>query len=392
MHYDFDLMIDRRGSDAIKWDGAEMLIKYGYCERFDDATIPLFVADMDFAIPDPVRDALRRRAEQPMFGYTTHTANSDYYAAILGWFGRRMQWQINKDHIVFSPGTVAAVNTCIQAYSQKGEGIIIQPPVYAPFFSSIKNNERLVVENRLINDNGYYRIDFADLDAKAAQPENTMLILCSPHNPVGRIWQPDELRQMAEICQRHDVIIVTDEIHGDLIRCDQTFYPLASLIDDPRIVTCTAINKTFNLAGLHCSNIVIADDKMREAYLKAQGFQTPTPFAISALIAAYNEGEEWLEQLKAYLDNTFNWLDKFIGKNLPDVAFRIPEGTYIAWLDFNAMQLSPEEIHDRIYNKANVLFQDGNHFGEGYDHFQRICLPSPLAMIKEAMARVAAQF
>lgn len=392
MKYNFDDIIDRHGTNSLKWDGRDLLIKIGFTERYDDETIPLFVADMDFTCPQPVLDALHARVEQKMFGYTYHLSDDRYIHALHGWFERRYGWTINPRSVVYSPGTVHALNVAVRAFTKPGDKIIIQRPVYAPFTMSVEKNQRIVANNELINDDGYYRINFEELEILAADPSTTMMILCSPHNPVGRIWTPEELIQIDNICKRNNVLLVNDEIHGDLIRCNATFYPQATVTDTDNTIICTAINKTFNTAGLHCSNIIIDNPKLRNAFMKEMGLQSPSPFAISALIAAYEEGEEWLEQLKVYIDGNFDFLQTFLKANMPWVRFRKPEGTYIAWLDFSGSGLSPEDVHNRIYNKANVFLEDGKIFGSGSEHFQRLCVPTPRKILRAALERIQKEF
>jgi len=392
MTYNFDEIIDRHGTNSIKWEAGELLLKYGITERFDEDSIPLFVADMDFACPQPVLDALQTRVNQRMFGYTWHATSTDYIEAIQNWFKRRQNWEINEEYVVYSPGTVHALDIAVKAFTSAGEGVIIQRPVYSPFTRVVEENGRVIVNNELLNNEGYYTIDFDDLEEKVKEPGNTMMIICSPHNPVGRIWQPEELTRMAEACAANDVVLVSDEIHGDLIRQNQTFYPIAKHADTENIVICTAINKTFNLAGLHCSNIIISNLELREKYTKHMGMQFPSPFTISALIAAYDESEDWLEQLKDYLDGNFEFLQNFLNEKMPKVKFWMPEGTYIAWLDFSGYGLDPQDVHDRIYIEANVVLEDGKMFGEESEHFQRICLPTPRSILVEAMERIAEQF
>ena len=392
MKYNFDEIIDRHGTHSIKWEAGDLLKEFGFTDRFDEDTISLFVADMDFPCPQPVLDALHERVDRKMFGYSSPATSPDYVEAIRGWFKRRHDWDIAADSIVFTPGTVEAVNILIRTFSAEGEGVIIQRPVYSPFMSSIEGNNRCVVSNSLVNNDGYYTIDFDDFEQKAKDPQNTLFILCSPHNPVGRVWTPDELIKMAEICLANDVLFVSDEIHGDLIRKDQTHYPICILVDDDRLISCTATNKTFNMAGLHCSNIIINNEEMREQYKRALGWKSPTPFAITALIAAYNHGEEWLAQVNDYIDDNLTYLDRFLKEKMPQVKYLIPEGTYIGWLDFRGYGLTDTEIHDRIYNKANVVLEDGTMFGVEGEGFQRICVPSPRPMLHEALERIAAQF
>ena len=392
MIYNFDTIISRKGTHSIKWEAGDLLKEFGITERFDEETISLFVADMDFQCPQPVLDALHARVDTMMFGYSTHNTTSEYNEAIQGWFKRRHGWDIAAESIVYSPGTVEALGVAIRAYTRVGDGVIIQRPVYAPFMSSITNNERVVVSNSLIHNDGYYTIDFDDLEAKAKDPNNTLFILCSPHNPVGRVWTREELMRMAEICLANNVVLVSDEIHGDLIRSGVTHYPICTLVDDDRLISCTATNKTFNMAGLHASNIIINNAEMREAFTKQLGFKLPTPFTISAVIAAYNEGEEWLAQVNKYIDDNLIFLQEFLAEQMPQVKFLMPEGTYIGWLDFSGYGLSPEEVHDRIYNHANVVLEDGKLFGDEGLVFQRICVPSPRPLLQQALERIADQF
>jgi len=392
MIYNFDEVIDRRGTHSVKWDAGDLLKQFGLTERFDAETISLFVADMDFACPEAVLAALHERVDTRMFGYSLHSASPEYHEAIQGWFSRRHDWAIDAASIVYSPGTVEALDAIVRAFTEKGEGVIIQRPVYSPFTQAIEQNQRIVVNNALVDSDGYYTIDFADFAAKARDPQNKLFILCSPHNPVGRVWTAAELTQMAEICLANDVVLVADEIHGDLIRKGQTHYPICTLVEDDRLISCTAINKTFNVAGLHCSNIIINNATMRKQFADVLGFKSPNPFAISALIAAYNHGEEWLTQVNEYIDGNLTYLEHFLKDRLPRVRYRIPEGTYIGWLDFRGYGLSSKEVHERIYQKANVVLEDGEMFGEEGAGYQRICVPSPRSVLTEALERIAAEF
>ena len=392
MKYNFDEIVDRKGTHSMKWEAGEFLKAFGLTERFDEDTISLFVADMDFPVPEPIIRAMHERVDRRIFGYSHFGTSPDYVEAIQGWFRRRHDWLISEESIVYSSGTVSALHNMVKAYTEPGDGIMIQRPVYFPFTAVIENNNRVVVNNALINDEGYYTIDFDDFEAKAKAPSTKMFILCNPHNPVGRVFTAEELTKMAEICIENDVIFVGDEIHGDLIRPDQTHHPILTLVDDPLILSCTAINKTFNTAGLHCSNIIINDQEMRDKFKAVQGFTSPTPFAIVALIAAYNEGEDWLQQVNAYIDDNLKFLDTFLKENMPQVKYVIPEGTYIGWLDFRGYGLTPKEVHDRIYNQANVVLEDGEIFGPEGEGFQRICVPTPRPLFKQALERIAAQF
>jgi cysteine-S-conjugate beta-lyase len=392
MKYNFDEIVNRRGTYSVKWDGGELIKKMGLTERYDENTIPLFTADMDLPVPQPLIDALHKTVDHRIFGYSIFP--NEYFEAIQHWFKKRHEWEIQKEEILFSPGTVHALTVAVRAFTQPGDGIIIQRPVYPPFTSAIEANGRELLNNALIcNEDGYYQIDFADFEEKAKDEKTKMFILCNPQNPTGRIFNKDELRRLSEICEKNNVLIIADEIHGDLTRSNQTFIPIAKASDQQgHIITFTAINKTFNVAGLHCTNVIISDSEHRKTFGSVMGMHLPSPFTVSALIAVYHEGEDWLEQLKEYIDGTMEWVVDFLADRMPRVKVRIPEGTYIMWMDFSGYGLTPEEVHDRIYNKANVLLEDGKMFGEEGLHFQRICIPSPRPIIKEAFERIAREF
>lgn len=392
MKYNFDEIVNRRGTYSIKWDGGELIKEFGLTERYDEETIPLFTADMDLPVPQALIDALHKTVDHRIFGYSIF--HNEYYEAIQHWFKKRHDWEIKKEEIIYSPGTVHALNIAVRAFTNPGDGIIIQRPVYPPFTSVTEGNGRKIRNNALKCDNdGYYSIDFDDFEAKAKEEKTKMFILCNPHNPTGRIFNVNELKKISDICAKNGVLIVADEIHGDLIRRDQTFTPIAKVADNTNhIITLTAINKTFNVAGLHCTNTIIPNSELRKIFVKEMGFQLASPFTISALIAVYNEGEDWLEQLKEYIDGTMEWVVNFLAERMPKVKVRIPEGTYIMWMDFSEYGLTPEEVHDRIYNKANVILEDGGMFGEEGVQYQRICIPSPRPIIKEAFERIAREF
>ena len=392
MKYNFDEIVNRRGTYSVKWDGGEFIKKAGLTERYDEETLPLFTADMDLPVPQPLLDALHKTVDNRIFGYSIFP--DEYYEAIQDWFKKRHDWEIKKEEIIYSPGTVHALNIAVRAFTEPGDGVIIQRPVYPPFTRAIEGNGRKVMNNALqCDDEGYYTIDFKDFEAKAKEEKTKLFILCNPHNPIGRVFNREELKKLADICAENDVLIIADEIHGDLIRRNQTFIPIAKVADNnDHIITCTAINKTFNVAGLHCTNVIIPNQAYKKTFSKEMGMQMASPFTISALIAVYNEGEDWLEQLKEYIDGTMEFVQQFLAEKMPKVKVRIPEGTYVMWMDFSAYGISPKEVHDRIYNKANVILEDGSMFGDEGVNYQRICIPSPRPMIKEAFERIAREF
>lgn len=393
MKYNFDEIVNRRGTGSIKWDFGEVLKQMGFAERFDEDTLPLFTADMDFAVPPAIVEAMHKTADQRIYGYTM--APESYFDAVINWFEKRHDWEIKREEILYCPGTVHALGVAVRSLTEPGDGVIIQRPVYFPFTNAIEGNGRMVANNQmLVNEEGYYVPDLQGFEELAQKPENKLFILCNPHNPSGRIFENDDLKALAKICEENGVTIVADEIHGDLIRKDQVFTPISKVAESTdHIITCTAINKTFNVAGLHVTNVVIPNEDLRQKFSDELGMAMPTPFAYNALIAAYNEGEEWLEALKEYLDGTIEWVMDFLGREMPKVKFVRPEGTYIFWMDFREYGISHEEIRKRIYKDANVILEGGLMYdpdqGAG---FERICLSSPRPMIQEAFRRIAGAF
>lgn len=397
MTYDFDELIDRRNapfSYSMKWGVGPFVADMVGVKEVRPDSIAVFTADMDFRCAQPIIQALHKVADHGIFGYSRQEFAPGYYEAVIHWFEKRRGWTIKKDEIVYVNGTVEALRQIILAFTQPGDGVIIQRPVYGPFAGAIDQTGRTLINNQLLErENGYYEMDFEDLEEKAARPENKLLILCNPHNPVGRIWNREELLKVSEICRKHGVIIAADEIHGDLIRRGCDFHPMATLTDSSNLITCTAVNKTFNLAGLHATNLVITDRGIRERLKASMGFIGPSPFTLAATIAAYEEGEEWLEQLLDYLDGNIDFVLSFLQQNMPRVKCRRPDGTYIMWMDFRDYALTPEEIHRRIYEDAGVLLEGGLMFDPVHGGgFERICVPSPRSVIEEAMTRISRQF
>jgi cystathionine beta-lyase len=393
MKYDFDEIINRRNTHSVKWDSGELLKIWGITDTFDENTIPLFTADMDIAVPPQIEEAMVKTARQRIYGYSLPMNN--YYKAIIDWHKTRYDWTIERDEIVYCPGTVSAIGIAIKAFTNEGDGILIQRPVYTPFTAQIENNKRVVVNNQLVRDeDGYYTINLDEFSHLASMESTKLFILCNPHNPTGRIFKPNVLKRMADICKENNVIIIADEIHGDLIRQDSTFVPIVKTTDKTdHIISCTAINKTFNVAGLHATNIIIENKELRARFKKVLGMAMATPFTINAVITAYTECSEWLDQIKTYLDGTIDWVMAFLKDKMPRVKFQRPEGTYIFWMDFNGYNISVEEIKQRIYTNANVVLEPGKMFdpdlGEG---FERICLSSPRPIIKKAFYRIHKAF
>jgi len=386
MKYDFNEIINRKKTGSVKWDLVEQL--FGAPD-----IIPVWIADMDFRSPKPVIDALKKRAEHGIYGY--NVCLDSYYDAIINWYKKRHSWNIKKEWICFSPGIVPGINMIIQAFTQPGDSIILQKPVYYPFMRSVKNNSRNIVNNPLLLKEGIYSIDFDDLEIKARDKSTCMIILCNPHNPVGRVWTRDELKRVSEICIQNNVLIVSDEIHCDLVYTGNRHIPFASLSEESGMnsITCTSPSKTFNLAGLHTSNLIIPDPEKRKIYLTklaSNGIMGPTIFGSTALEAAYNSGEEWLEQLMKYLESNLNFLTEFIEKKLPGVGVIRPQATTLVWLDFRKLGLDSDSLKKLMLNKAGVAMDEGYIFGrdEG-SGFERINIACPGKILKQALEKIA---
>ena len=388
MTYDFDTLTDRSNTNSIKWEPSVLKRMFG---RED--LLPLWVADMDFKCPQPVIEALTERARHGIFGYSE--PSEDYYEAIIDWNRRRNNWNISKEWFVYTPGVVPAVNYLIHTFSRPGDKVIIQNPVYYPFANSIRKNGRQLVDNPLVLEGSSYRMDFEDLEGKAKDPLAKILILCSPHNPVGRVWTREELTRLGEICIENDVLVISDEIHSDLILKGHTHTPFAVISEDfaENSVVCTAPSKTFNLAGLQLSNIFIPNIKLRREFrqtMERLSLTRPNTFAITAATAAYREGEEWLEQLLEYLKGTVSWVRDFIEKELPGVSLIEPEGTYLAWLDFRALEPNPKALEKLMLEKAKIALDEGYIFGRGGEGFERINLACPRSLVEKAFKAIRA--
>ncbi len=394
MKYNFDEIVNRRNTGSTKWDHGDFLKTTGLAERFDENTLPLFTADMDIAVPPCIVEALHKTVDHRIYGYTQPTF--DYFDSIVKWLKKRHNWDVRHEEIINCPGTVHALRIAIRAYTNPGDAIIIQRPVYGPFTRVIEESNRIVANNQMIkDDDGYYSINLAEFEELAKKAETKLFFLCNPHNPTGRIFDKDTLSKLSRICKENGVLIVADEIHGDLIRKDQSFTPIELCSESAdHIISCTAINKTFNVAGLRATNIIIKNPEIKKAFTTELRSRSISPFTMAAVIAAYSEaGEEWLEELKVYFDETIDWVMDFLNIHLPKVKCVRPEGTYTLWMDFNKYGLSPEELRKKIYVNANVILESGTLFdpdkGQG---FERICLSSPRPLIQEALIRIAKEF
>jgi cystathionine beta-lyase len=396
MQYDFDRIATPRGIGSVKWEhrkGENGLEAWDATAEVNGRrqVLPLWVADMDFPIAEPIRRALIARAEIPSLGYTYRT--DDYLSAVTGWMQRRHGWTVEPAWIALAPGVVPSLNMLVRTFTQPGDGVIVQPPVYHPFYMVIESNDARVVRNPLRLIDGRYQMDFDDLDAKAADPTVKMLLLCSPHNPVGRVWTAEELRRLSEICNRHGVLVVADELHADLILYGNVFQPYAALggaFADNAIV-CTAASKSFSLAGLHISHIITSNADLREQVAgglqKAKMFGL-NPFSAAAVQAAYTDGEDWLEQALAYIQGNMDYLAEFLGENLPQIPLIKPDATYLAWLDCRALSLNQDQLEDLMLNKAGLFLDEGYIFGEEGAGFERINVACPRYILEDALHRL----
>lgn len=372
--------IDRKGTYTVKLDEAKD--KFG-----TDDLLPLWVADMDLASPSCVQDSMVKRAAHPLYGYTVYP--DTYFDAIRHWMHKRFSWHVEKEWIVPCYGVVPSINFAISAYSKEGDGIIIQTPLYPPFASSVKHKNRQILDNTLVYENGSYHIDYDDFEAKASVA--TLFLLCSPHNPTGRIWSKEELGRIIDICIRHDVLIISDEIHADVVY-DKIYHSLGTFEKTAKqCIVLNAPSKTFNIAGLNTSYAIIRDPKLRQAYVLEQnksGISNGNPFGIEALISAYENGEEWLEALKKHLKANIAYVSQFlVHKDIP--IFPVPtEATFLMWLDCRALGLGHKELVDFFVFKARLGLNDGESFGKAGEGFMRLNIGTSKTVLEEAMQRL----
>ena len=387
MTYDFDEPAPRRGTDCFKYDAMRMA-------RGRDDLIPLWIADMDFKLPEGILSPLHEMVDRAAFGYTF--PSDRYYAAVHDWCARRFGWETKKQWIVRTPGVVFAVALALQTYTRPGDAVLIQQPVYYPFAKLIARNGRTLVNNELVYENGTYRIDFADFERQIAENDVKLFILCSPHNPVGRVWTEDELARMGEICRAHDVLVVADEIHADFVYPGQTHHVFATVESAfaRNCLVCTAPSKTFNLAGLQGSNIFIPDPGLRKAYVDALGRLgdlSVNMMAMAATTAAYETGGPWVDELVDYLAGNVDAVRSGL-ERVPGVSLVEPQGTYLMWLDCAGLthRLGDRPLDDFMVNEARLWMNAGTKFGGAQGgNFERMNIATQRATVNEALARLA---
>ncbi len=382
-HTDFNQLFQRRKTNSLKWDDLE--------KRFgSDDILPLWVADMDFAAPLEVQSAIQERAAHGIFGYTIR--GDSYTEAIVQWLQKRHGWQVHPEQLIHCPGVVPSLAIAIQECTQPKDSILIQSPVYHPFFDVVKQNGRVLIDSPLVFDGSKYRMDFADLERQFASGV-ALMILCSPHNPVGRVWTRPELEELAALCLAYDVTIVADEIWSDIVLDGHQHIPLATVIDNPalKVITCMAPSKTFNLAGLNTSFSVIAQRQLRNAFAKGLHkleMHLGNVFGIVGTQAAYEHGHAWLNQAIAYIQDNLVFLNDYLMKRIPVVKIVQPEGTYLVWLDCRELPLAFKDQTSFFAEQAMVGLNDGQFFGPSGAGFQRINIACPQQILAEGLARI----
>lgn len=378
MKYNFDKLLCKQNQESVKWS-------YG------DGILPMGIADMDFETLPQIKEAIIERVSRDIYGYCN--LQDDYKPTLTEWYEKLHNWKIEEDWICISPGVSPAIGITIRALANPGDKVILQTPVYPPFFGEITHNGCSIVNNPLLLDESGYHMDYEDLEKKASDVRVKLLLLCNPHNPVGRVWTMDELTKLGEICLRHNVIVIADEIHGDLVYKGNKYIPFASISEDfaNNSITCTAPSKTFNLAGFQVSNIIIPNRKLRGEYEIGRhniGISRLNVFASSVCTAAYRHGQTWLEELLNYLEENKKYALNYIKEYLPQISVIEPEGTYMLWLDFRSLGLSDEQLHSLIFDQGKIVLNEGHTFGQGGEGFQRMNIACPRSIIQEALERL----
>ena len=383
MKFNFDKIIDRTNNFSAKW--SEMNKNFG-----TNNLLPMWVADMDFLTAPCVMEALKDRLEQGIFGYTTRP--SSYNESIVNWLDNRFSWKINQEWLMFSPAVITSISLLIQNLTQKNDKIMIQEPVYSPFHSIVESDERSLVISPLVKlDDGSYVMDYEDIEAKIKDVK--VFILCNPHNPVGRVWTREELTRLGEICLKHNVLVISDEIHSDIILKNHKHTPFASISKEfsENTITCMAPTKTFNLAGLQSSFLVISNPYYYEVMDKAFSIldiKRNNAFSLVATEAAYNYGEDWLYELIKYIEDNVDFAIDYIKNYMPQLKVKKPEGTYLLWVDFSNLNVDKKDLKNALINKGRIALSDGSSFGIGGDGYYRINLACPRSMVLEGLKRI----
>ncbi|GKX67184.1 MalY/PatB family protein [Inconstantimicrobium mannanitabidum] len=380
MKYDFDSVINRRNTNSVKWN-----------MNPEQDILPMWIADMDFKTAEPIIKVLEKRVQHGIFGYAE--TPREYFEAEVNWWYKRHNFRIKEEWIEPTTGVIPSLSAVVQAFTEPGDKVLIQSPVYNYFNSSIINNKCEIVLNELKYNGEYYKIDFDDFEKKASDEKVKIFILCNPHNPVGRVWSKDELERLGEICLNYNVIVLVDEIHRDLTYKGNKHIPFAAINEKflMNSITCTAPSKTFNIAGLKTSNIIVANEEYRKKVNRSLNVNEtiePNIFGIEALIAAYSEGEEWLDQLLVYLEENLNFLYSFINKRIPKLKVVKPQGTYLIWIDCRSIGISSKELSKKVLEEGNLRISDGGTYGEAGEGFIRINIACPRTLLRDGLERL----
>lgn len=388
MKYDFDTVIDRYNSNSLKYDCAK---QWGVPED----VLPMWVADMDFKTAPEILEAMQKSVELGIFGYSIPPFS--YYEAIAAWFQNRFAWEAKPEWIVKTPGVVFAISMAVRALTDKGDAVLIQQPVYYPFRAVVEDNERVCINSPLVLNEGRYEMDYEDMERKITENQVKLFILCSPHNPVGRVWSVEELEKVIAICRRHGVFVISDEIHCDFTYPGHSHTVVAKLAGDylDHVIVCTSPSKSFNLAGLQLSHIFIPDEKVREAFKKELHiipYDESGTLALIAGRAAYEKGADWMDELKSYLLENVRYVRGFLQEHLPKIKLIEPEGTYLLWLDFREYGLSTEELQRKMLHEAKIWLDEGTMFGEEGAGFMRVNIACPKVTLEKAMEQLKEVF
>lgn len=384
MKFNFDTVIERKGTNSIKYDFARENGK-------PEEVLPLWVADMDFPTAPVILERLEQTVRHGIFGYSE--GKEAYFQAVAGWYHRRFGWEVKRNWLIRTPGVVFAIAMAVRAFTKEGESVLIQQPVYYPFGKAIIENGRKLVNSPLKLVNGRYEMDFADFERKIVENQVKLFLLCSPHNPVSRVWGEQELRKIGDICLKYGVLVVSDEIHSDFVWQENQHHVFSALKPEYADITmtCTAPSKTFNLAGLQVSNIFVPNQKLRRDLRREMGkagYNHINVMGLMACQAAYEGGEEWLEELKKYIWGNYVFLEEYLRKEIPQIHPIVPEGTYLVWLDFRDLKMTEEEREELLVHKAGLWLDSGVMFGEEGRGFERINIACPRATLKKALEKL----
>lgn len=391
LHYDLDKVYNRINTDSLKWDFIKPI--FGR-----DDLIPLWVADMDFPVAEPIKEAIKKRAEHPFYGYTQ--PGTDVVDSVVQRMKKKFNWNIEPEWVVFTPGVVPALQTAVKSLTHPGDEVILQQPSYHPFFPVVKNSGCSIINNQLKLVDGKYEMDYEDLKSKFHPRTRRFngpgrlktIIFCNPHNPVGRLWNPDEINKMGNIVIDNGGVVISDEIHCEILFKGNKHTPFASLSDkfEQNSIICMSPSKTFNLAGLEVSNIIIPNQRLREDFINTRSGMVPNPnlFGYTALEAAYRYGDDWLEQVLDYLEGNLNYIRKFLENNIPEIKMVEPQGTYLLWLDCRKMGMEPHKLQNFMIEEAKVGMEDGFIFGEAGKGFMRMNIATQRSIISSALNRI----